>query len=530
VNDVYELHMLPHLRSLILQAQTEVAGCLGTNFLTTMNGDFVSPSVLSGMDQGRSMVSVMNHLPITHCCFGNHEADIQLDELGARVREFGGVWLNSNMPDFRPQLRAFDIVKVNMGDAVVRVGLLGLLISTPGVFNKNKFRGLKIEDVLSSAHKWSGKLRQEFGCSHVIALTHQSIADDETLAASGCVDLILGGHEHEVILRNVDKEGRAVGVPVVKSGSDATNAAVIDMNLEVGGGIRVHMEDVSRFPASPPLLTRVQSHLKMVELLAREPICSMADLRPSIAARSASLSSVRTRYQQTSVGALLSGIIRDVLLVDVAMINGGSIKGNKTYPDGAISLLELKKELPFPTKMVAIDMPGKVLQAAVRQSRAGEGERRSFLQLDDGVEVAADGDTILTIAGIAFDEDLSYHVALPRNLLKGAFDIEPLLKYAKSYESLCLDEDSFVPALNLCIIGQAKRLWRQLGSFDQLDLNHDGILSREEITIALREKLGSEPSEIMVDNVISAIDHDSDGTISKDEYDSQSASPLRRSH
>ena len=70
VNDVYELHNLPQLRTLI-DEQRRSAGQAA--FLTTVNGDFVSPSILSGLDQGHSMVDALNKLPITHCCFGNHE-------------------------------------------------------------------------------------------------------------------------------------------------------------------------------------------------------------------------------------------------------------------------------------------------------------------------------------------------------------------------------------------------------------------------------------------------------------------------
>jgi len=60
-------------------------------------------------------------------------------------------------------------------------------------------RGLSIQPVLEAAQRWADKLRRDHGVSHVIALTHQSLAADEALARSGAVDLILGGHEHEVM-------------------------------------------------------------------------------------------------------------------------------------------------------------------------------------------------------------------------------------------------------------------------------------------------------------------------------------------
>ena len=82
------------------------------NDVALLAGDFVSPSLLSSLDFGRSMVDCMNIAGIDYVCIGNHEADISLAALAERVGEFRGVWLNSNLPDFSPSLPPFDIVDV----------------------------------------------------------------------------------------------------------------------------------------------------------------------------------------------------------------------------------------------------------------------------------------------------------------------------------------------------------------------------------------------------------------------------------
>ena len=113
-----------------------------------------------------------------------------------------------------------------------------------------------------------------------------------------------------------------------------------------------------------------------------------------------------------------------------------------------------QRELPFPTKMVVVSLPGAVLRDAVAHSRAGpaDKERRAYLQLDDGVETVetAEGEhAIVAVGGAPFDAGASYSVAVPRNLLKGAFEIEPLVAWAKEHAASLPDEDAFVPALNL---------------------------------------------------------------------------------
>lgn len=126
------------------------------------------------------------------------------------------------------------------------------------------------------------------------------------------------------------------------------------------------------------------------------------------------------------------------------MINGGTIKGNVEYPDGKISYLQLKQELPFPTKMVVVQMPGATLRDAVLASRlpteeAPSEENRAFLQLDDSVEVRIGEGGVMAgeirIGGKPLEPSASYSVALPRNLMKGAFKILPLVEFGKARDA-----------------------------------------------------------------------------------------------
>jgi 2',3'-cyclic-nucleotide 2'-phosphodiesterase (5'-nucleotidase family) len=73
INDVYELDNLPRLKTLVERCSV---GC--PNLITTLAGDFLAPSCLSSLDSGKGMIKVMNSIPITHVCFGNHENDVPL--------------------------------------------------------------------------------------------------------------------------------------------------------------------------------------------------------------------------------------------------------------------------------------------------------------------------------------------------------------------------------------------------------------------------------------------------------------------
>ena len=58
------------------------------------------------------------------------------------------------------------------------------------------------------------------------------------------------------------------------------------------------------------------------------------------------MSSVRTRFQQTTVGAWFCQVIKIELEVDVCIINGATIKGGvEAYEGNMLSYSQLKKEV-----------------------------------------------------------------------------------------------------------------------------------------------------------------------------------------
>ena len=99
----------------------------------------------------------------------------------------------------------------------------------------------------------------------------------------------------------------------------------------------------------------VDSHMQVVKQLEGEIIVN----------HSSSLSSRNMRREQTSIGSVITSACKDELGVELVMINGGPIKGNRDYENGRVSYLELKEELPFPTKLVTVDIPGSVIEKAV---------------------------------------------------------------------------------------------------------------------------------------------------------------------
>jgi 5'-nucleotidase len=169
--------------------------------ISVIAGDFLSPSVLSSLDSGKGMIDCLNRIPISHACFGNHEADVGIPELKRRIDEFGGKWLNSNMKGFKhPKLHEYDIVSTACGR---RVALIGLLLDGKVGLKVGDFKGIKVDPVLPAATELCSRLRSTEKVDLIVPITHQSFREDSRLAQAGLgFPLIIGGHDHEVRARD----------------------------------------------------------------------------------------------------------------------------------------------------------------------------------------------------------------------------------------------------------------------------------------------------------------------------------------
>src|SRR5579884_2245972 len=183
INDVYSLENLPRLRTLLRRcAQEDPADAM----LTVVAGDFLAPSILSSLDAGRGMVECLALLGVTHVTLGNHEADVPVDELRARVRELPARWLGTNVHGFDPPLPESDVVTVAApGGRAVRVGLVGVVMTDAAVYRDAPFGGAELEPTNAAVLRTDATLAASEGCACIVPLTHQPIADDRALAAAG---------------------------------------------------------------------------------------------------------------------------------------------------------------------------------------------------------------------------------------------------------------------------------------------------------------------------------------------------------
>jgi 2',3'-cyclic-nucleotide 2'-phosphodiesterase (5'-nucleotidase family) len=514
VNDVYSLDNLPRLRSLTRYYRDNAPADL---YLITLAGDFVGPSMLSSLDKGRGMVDALNTIGVTHVIFGNHEDDIDVEELRERIREFHGVWLNTNVPHFQPALPARQLLDVTAaGGRSVRIGLLGVVMEDETVYRRKPFGGATIEPANATALRESERLLREDGCTCVIPLTHQDIGADRQLAAQAQAQalpwpLILGGHEHAAFIEEIGKTW------LVKAGADATHAAVIDLvwpaKKPPSGpdlpAVRVKLEAVADYPEDAALRARIEARMVAVHELETATLLRLPPHQ--------SLSSVGTRAQPSTLATMLCTRIRDALGSDGCILNGGGIRGSRIYSD-RFTYGDLKAELPFENEVTVVHLPGHVLAEAIHSSRQhAPAESGGYLHADDGMLIDEPSHVLRAVGQAPLRPDHVYRIAIMRNLMLGMDRIEPLVAYAARVPE-CLPAEGSGRGIKLVLIDAfCKELWQQLGPFEAVDTNQDGKLSESEIADAVARVTAAPASRLTVDFLVRAVDEDQDREISRDE-------------
>jgi 2',3'-cyclic-nucleotide 2'-phosphodiesterase (5'-nucleotidase family)/Ca2+-binding EF-hand superfamily protein len=526
INDVYELDNFPNLMTLIQQHRDGP-----DKLLVICAGDFLAPSLLSSLDKGAGMVDCLQAVGVTHVCLGNHETDVGDVALKDRIRSSKFKWINTNIPSLNETLDVntipHDIVEFSNGQGTMtkKIGILGLLTHDPSLYRPgDSFGNCVIEPVLPFTETYIRHFQSQVDV--MIPMTHQSITEDRAFCThfgAKVFPVVLGGHDHEPF----DEVPAPGGARVVKAGSDAENAAVIDLKWDdddddddesttTAPTVSVQIIPTKDFAPDPIVAKRVEAHNKILQELERSPLFSLSNWKPPCGG---TFSTANNRMGPSTGSTALVTMIRMGMRAHCGIVNAGSIRANQEYDhDAYFFWSDLKAEIPFPTGMVACFIPGRVLEATIRHSRQSSREsppvsKGGYLHACNNIQYNDETQCIEQIGKAAFDPDEAYLTTLPLQFFTGIDNHEPLLTWAKE-SGIEVTLDAEIPAKMVLVQIFSALVWMHLGSFDEIDLDHDGFLSREEVKARAAQMYGPEVADLVVDNIMSVADMNGDGFIS----------------
>lgn len=388
--------------------------------LVTHGGDMISPSLLSGFDKGAHMVELMNAIGLDVMVLGNHEFDFGPDVLEQRLAEAKYTQLAGNVRrNGAPMPHTVDTHMVTVGE--YKVGLLGL-VTPDTTFLASPGPTVSFADELETAGRLAKELR-DAGADLVIALAHLPLARDQALLRERTgVDIVLAGHDH---LLHAQYDGAGL---ITQSSSQASYVAVLDIDLRT-----VERRGRKRFVWQPDVRFVRTDHVtpdaEVAALVKGYEDKLSAELDQPLGVTETELDSRRAtiRGAEAALGNVIADAMRIAVAADVALTNGGGIRGNRIYDPGhTLTRRDILTELPFGNRTMKLEITGAALRQALEHgfSQAEDGAGR-FPQIS-GMKVtwdpkAAPGGRVVSVSvgNAPLDEARSYTLATNDYIARG---------------------------------------------------------------------------------------------------------------
>ena len=342
-----------------LNAVVKAERAKGGNVIYAHAGDLISPALLSGLDQGEHTIALTNLAPPDIFTPGNHEFDFGEQVFRKRMSEAKFPLFAANLRDRNGQpLPGFrDTELRDFGG--LKVGFVGLLADDSAV-KSNPGSNLVFTPTFETALAKAKELKAA-GADMIVAVAHAKREVDLRLYESGAFDIILSGDDHDLALLY---DGHTV---LAESMTEANYVTAIDVKADVtekDGKRRVtwwpdfRVIDTADVTPDPETQARIEVYKKELD----------EDLNVVIGTSSEPLDSRKAilRTQEAAIGNLVADALRAQAQTDVAIVNGGGIRGNKQYPAGAqLTRRDILTELPFGNRTVKLAVTGDMIKAAL---------------------------------------------------------------------------------------------------------------------------------------------------------------------
>jgi len=373
----------------------------GKKVLLVDAGDHVQGTAYGSMDQGASIIQLMNAAGYDAATPGNHEFDYGMDRAKELMRDADFPYLSCNWVDLRTNLRVLPEIKVFVRGGV-RIAFVG--ITTPETFTKstpayfmNKAQTKYIYDILGGEdgqklYSAVQKAVDKAKClaDVVIGLGHLGVdpssspwTSEEVIAHTTGFDAFIDGHSHTVMENKqvADASGRMV--TLTQTGSYFANVG--EMTIAPDGTISTRL--VSTYDQEDVAVAAEQAAwVNTVDDMLGEKI-AVADTKfyitdPATGKR-------RIRSGETNLGDFVAdGIYTyfnevEQLHCDIAIMNGGGIRSDEDA--GYWTFKTCKQVSPFGNVACLMSVTGKQIQDALefaaRFAGAEGKENGGFLQV-----------------------------------------------------------------------------------------------------------------------------------------------------
>lgn len=402
-----------------LAAAVKAERAKGGAFLYVFAGDAISPCLMCGFDKGQHLVTLMNMTPPDVFVPGNHEFDFGKDIFLKRMTEAAFPIHAANLasPDGSVEriLRTSRLVAVG----AAKVGIVG--VTADDSAQKSNPEDLKIADSVATLKREADLLRGQ-GADLVIGVVHAGRVQDLEMLKTKAVDVLLSGDDHDHLWTY---DGRTL---FVEGGEDAQQLTVLELDIDV------ETKGAERRVSWVPAVRMIDTKSVVPDALVAQQVAVFEgelskelDVGVGTVATAFDSTTATVRGGESYLGNLVASAMLAGYSGDIAIMNGGGLRGNKVYrPGDTFTRRDVLTELPFPNKAVMLELRGQEIRALLEHGLSKypdpsgrypsiAGARLSF----DPARPAGNRIAEISIGGDPLSDTRTYKVVTNDFLLRG---------------------------------------------------------------------------------------------------------------
>lgn len=368
-DDIELIGGTPYLASLIYQIRKNEP----ISFL--MDAGDIYTGALSKKSKGKLPFDLYSAMEYDVITLGNHEFEYGWESLVETMPRASFPVLNANIVYQSSNSLIAQPYTIIQRDGV-RIGVVGVMGIDAFYNTTAKFQrvGLTIKDPTESVQYWVDKIHDDVNM--IVVLTHQNKTApmqtnkesdpsvqrgfDEDYAMAGKlknVDVIFGGHSDNGLLEPVmhPKTGVVIGLTFGQGMHLGYTRFSVDTDIN-----RVSFLEGKLIPVNVGKLQRDEATYRLIE--------KVRQANPELMKQIATLdkTALRRYNRESSIGNLLTDIMREQSGADVAMINSGAIRTD--FNSGKVTKEHLINVYPFVDKLTTIELTSAQLLNLVEYS------------------------------------------------------------------------------------------------------------------------------------------------------------------
>ena len=362
------------------------------NVITVDVGDHLQGGSIGAISSGEAIIKLMNNIEFNVSILGNHEFDYGVEQLQKLRENITSKYVCSNFCYNKNKSRILEPYKI-VDTGTKKIGFIGVL--TPLTLTKTYLSTVKDEsnnnerlydflsgndanDLYKQVQEDIDDLKKNKSVDYVILLTHfgmkiEDYTSDGLLSHLENVNAILDGHTHLIYTEtSKDKTGKdipisqtgtkleSIGKLIIKSNGtfEAENIKEVPEPSDKEGAIKITRGGKERWVNNKTYQFIDNLWNEYSDELNAFIGKSDFDLviRPSNTTDS---HFVFCRYQECSLGNLITDSIKDSTETEIAILNGGGVRNN--LPKGNITSSKIIDIIPWYSYIVAKQIPGQVI-------------------------------------------------------------------------------------------------------------------------------------------------------------------------